>query len=54
MKTSSYWYRDSYYKPETGQAEVYNGDSYTRKTVPSHWLEALVNAMLSIDELWLD
>ena len=33
-KTPSCWYRDSHYKPETvvRPSEVYNGDSYTRKT----------------------
>ena len=43
-KTPSYQYRDSHYKPETvvRPSQVYNGDSYTRKTASSYWIEAQV------------
>ena len=33
-KKLAYWYKDSHYKPETvaRPSQVYNGDSYARKT----------------------
>ena len=48
-KTPCYQYRDPHYKPKTvwRPSQIYNGNSYTRKTVSSQWIEALVNKPLA-------
>ena len=53
IKTPSYSYRDSHYKPETvvRPSQFYNVDSYTRKTASFWWIKALRQLLCDVYKL---